>query len=348
MATIKDVARLAGVGVGTASRAISGNGPVSQEAVGRVRKAIAELDFRPSNIARALSSKTLGTIGLYVPYFSGPFFGPVLQSVNFELREVDRHMVAANGCGFGDPRRQALDGVDFLIQRECDGIIVFSNELQDQDLIALHRKQHKIAVLNRMIPELKAQCFSVDHYQGGRIAAQVLGSQGHRRLAVISGLHSASDNEARLAGFFDELTLYDIAREDVPVMDGDFNLQSGWEAASCLLDRHEGFTGLFCANDNMAMAAIARFQQSGKRVPEDLSVVGYDDSEPAAFTFPRLTTIRIPIQEMAANACRLLLHQCYGIALEITREFIPTLVWRESVALGPFAAATEPATKEEM
>ena len=85
-----------------------------------------------------------------------------------------------------------LDGVDFLIQRECDGIIVFSNELEDQDLIALHRKQPKIAVLNRMIPELSEQCFSVDHYQGGRIAAQVLVSQGHRRLAVISGLHSAS------------------------------------------------------------------------------------------------------------------------------------------------------------
>jgi len=344
VATIKDVARLAGVGVGTASRVISGNGPVSQETAGRVRKAIEQLDFRPSNIARALSSKTRGTIGLYVPYFSGPFFGPVLQSVNFELREVDRHMVAANGCGFGDPRRQALDGVDFLIQRECDGIIVFSNELLDQDLIALHRKQPKIAVLNRMIPELEAQCFSLDHHQGGRIAAQVLVSQGHRRLAVISGPHSASDNEARLAGFFAELTCRGIAREDVPVIDGDFNMQSGWEAATRLLEQHEGFTGLFCANDNMAMAAIARFQQSGRSVPSDLSVVGYDDSEPAAYTFPRLTTIRVPIQEMAAHACRLLLYQCYGIVLEIRREFIPALVWRESVTAGPFAAATEPVT----
>jgi LacI family transcriptional regulator len=113
MATIKDVARLAGVGLGTASRAISGRGPVSEKALAKVNEAVAALQFRPSNIARALASKTLGMIGIYVPDFAGTFYGEILQTVDGELRAVDRHMVAANGCGQADARQQALDGIRF-------------------------------------------------------------------------------------------------------------------------------------------------------------------------------------------------------------------------------------------
>lgn len=335
MATIKDVARLAGVGVGTASRVISGRGSASPAAVERVQGAVRQLGFRPSSLARALSSRTLGMIGVFVPDFSGPFFGRILQTMDAELREFDRHMVAANGCGHGDRRQQALDGTAFLIQRECDGLMLQSNELLDEDLLALHRLQPRLAVLNRLVPTLEAQCFSADHHVGGRLAAQALLSRGHRQIAVISGPNSAPDNEARMAGFYEELAAQGIAREAVPQVEGDFSSESGWRAASQLLERGVPFTGLFGANDVMAIAAISRLQHAGLRVPEQVSVVGYDDSEPASYSNPRLTCVRIPIQDVVSNASRYLLNECYGSTLPVTRIFEPTFVWRDSVAKVP-------------
>lgn len=331
MATIKDVARLAGVGVGTASRVISGRGSASAAAVERVQSAVRQLDFRPSGLARALSSRTLGMIGVFVPDFSGPFFGRILQTVDAELREFDRHMVVANGCGHGDRRQQALDGTAFLIQRECDGLMLQSNELLDEDLLALYRLQPRLAVLNRVVPTLSAQCFSADHHVGGRLAAQALLSRGHRQIAVISGPDSAPDNEARLAGFHEELAAHGIARAMVQQVEGDFSSESGWRAATQLLDAGRPFTGLFAANDVMAIAAISRLQHAGIRVPEQVSVVGYDDSEPASYSNPRLTCVRIPIQDVVSNASRHLLNACYGATLPVTHIFEPTFVWRDSV-----------------
>ncbi len=124
MTTIRDVARLARVGVATASRVISGKGPFSADAAARVDAAIGQLGFRPSTIARALSLQSTGTIGVYVPDFHGPFYGPMLNAIDTELRQHGRHMVAANGYGQEDPRRQALTGVQFLIDRQCDGIVL--------------------------------------------------------------------------------------------------------------------------------------------------------------------------------------------------------------------------------
>ena len=331
MATIKDVARLAGVGVGTASRVISGRGSASAAAVKRVQDAIKELDFRPSGIARALSSRTLGMIGVFVPDFSGPFFGRILQTMDAELREFDRHMVAANGCGHGDRRQQALDGTAFLIQRECDGLMLQSNEMSDEDLLELHRLQPRLAVLNRVVPTLEGQCFSADHRVGGRLAAQALLSRGHRHLAVISGPQSAPDNHDRLSGFYDELATHGVTRESVLQVEGDFSSESGWRAATQLLEMRRPFTGLFAANDVMAIAAISRLQQAGLRVPQQVSVVGYDDSEPASYSNPRLTCVRIPIQEVVSNASRYLLNECYGGTLPVTHIFEPVFVWRDSV-----------------
>lgn len=332
MATIRDVARRAGVGVGTASRVISGRGSVAKETAARVKAAVAELGFRPSEIARALSTMSTGLVGVYVPDFHGDFFGPLLQTISCELRACHRRMVVANGFGDGDPRIQAINGLEFLIERECDGIIVLSNRLLDEDFLVLQKKQPRIAILNRVIPGLEEQCFSIDHYQGGILAARVLLSHGHQRFAVITGPHDALDNELRLEGFFAELSLHGISRESVPVQDGDFALAGGWDAAANFLNQGIRFTGLFCANDEMAMGAIAFLYSQGIRVPEDISVVGYDNTPMSAFTVPRLTTVSIPTSDIAANGCRWLLNVCFGTHLDYHRDFTLDIAWRDSVA----------------
>ena len=334
--TIKDVARLAGVGVGTASRVISGNGSVAAGTADRVRAAIKTLNFRPSRAGRALATRTMGMLGLYVPHFSGLYYGPILQAVDSELREVDRHMVVANGCGAGDQRQLALNGIEFLMQRECDGIIISSTELLDADLLAMHLRFPKVVVLNRIVPGLEAQCFAADHALGGRLAARALLAQGHRDIAVISGTESADDNAARLTGFHAELAERGLEVPPALRVCGDFSFKGGALAAQALQASGLRFTGLFVANDQMAMAAISVFDAHGRHLPQELSVVGYDDSDLAPYTNPSLSTVRIPITEITRNACRSLINRCYGMDLPVRRDFVPRLVWRDSVAAGPY------------
>ena len=338
MATIKDVAKLAGVGMGTASRAISGRGSIAPATLARVRQASAALGFQPSNIARALSSKTVGMIGVYVRNFKGGFYGPILSAIDAELRAVGRHMVAANGCGEGDARQQALDGVEFLIERQCDGIVVLSNDLIDADIVALQARFERLVVLNRGVARLAAHCFTADHAFAGRLAARALLSRGHREIATISGPRSAPDNLARMAGFKDELALHGVQLARSHQVTGNFHFDSGHAGADDLLGRgRRHYSALFCANDEMAIAAISRFTQAGLRVPQDLSVIGFDDNTMAAYSSPPLTTVRIPFEAVAVNGCRFLINLCYGLALPVQRDYPPLLVWRGSVGPGPHA-----------
>lgn len=331
LATIRDVARHAGVGVGTASRVISGRGPVSKEATARVMAAVAELGFRPSEIARALSSMSAGLVGVYVPDFHGAFFGPFLQTISNELRACHRRMVVANGFGDDDGRTQAINGIEFLIDRECDGIIVFSNHLADEDFHVIYRKQPRIAIINRAVSGLEEHCFSVDHHFGGALAARGLLSHGHRRIAVIAGPDFALDNVWRLDGFFQVLEQHGVHRETIPVLDGSFAFEGGWSAARRFVESGVSFSALFCANDEMAMGAMSYLQECGIRVPQDVSVVGYDNAVMSGFTSPRLTSVAIPMREMAANGCRWLLNKCFGTELEISRDFPVEVAWRASV-----------------
>ena len=260
----------------------------------------------------------------------------MLQAVDGELRRVDRHMVVANGCGQGDARQQALDGVEFLIQRECDGILLMSNELLESDLCELIQRFPRAAVINRVIPGQERHSFCADHELGGRLVARALLSRGHRELAVINGPRQAADNEARMRGFFDELSRHGVRVPPDRVAESDFSFSSGQAAMDTLLagDR-PAFTAVFAANDVMAMAAINRLAEQGLRVPQEVSVIGFDDADLASYTTPRLTTVRIPIEAAAVHAARFLINECYGGELPVERDFPPEIVWRASVGPGP-------------
>jgi LacI family transcriptional regulator len=342
MSTIKDVARLASVGVATASRALSGKGSVSADTAERVRQAATRLDYRPSAIARALSLQRSGGIGLYTPDFSSSFYAAILTSVDVALRGVGRHMIATNGCGPGDARQQALEGIDFLLGRDCDGLVVVSHHLRNADFSALHKRHPHTVIVNRQVPRLGGACFAFDHVEGGRLAARALLSRGHRQIALVSGPHDAPDNEERVRGFVAELALHGLS--PVVQLDGQFTHASGAVAATQLLallarrtPRAQRCSAVFCANDLMALALVSRVSQAGWRVPEDLSVIGYDDADVAAYASPPLTTVRVPIAEASAAACRHLLNLCYELGQPVARGFECAVAWRQSVGDGPHA-----------
>jgi LacI family transcriptional regulator len=341
MATIKDVALLAKVGVGTASRAISGKGAVSPDALARVRHAVRTLDFRPSRTARALASKSLGMVGVYVPTFEGTYFAPILQAIESELRAHNQHMVAASNFGRGSRRSKSLNGMHFLIERECDGILSVDSYMFDVDLLALRKQARRLVLINRVVPGMQGDCFSVDHAAAGRLAARALLAQGHRALATMHSVRHSQDVVARMQGFRAELEAHGLAPAQEFVIDGLLNFANAWEQAGAIaaLQRWP-FTALFCATDVLAMATLSRLQGAGIRVPQDLSVLGYDGAELGAYTSPALSTVRIDSARIAANACRHLMNQCCGTGLEVQRNFEAELLMRHSVAPGPHPPIT--------
>lgn len=335
MATLKEVAALAGVGMATASRTISGKGPVSAAAAARVHAAIEQLNFRPSSLGRALSTRSLGMIGIFVPTFFGSYYGTILKQTDAELRAVRRHVVVATSCGDYSPREQAIEAVQFLIGRDCDGVMVISHDLLDEDLIKLQRMHPKMVFLNRAFAQMPEASFSTDHYRGGELAAQTLLAYRHREIAVISGPFNSPDNQMRLDGFFGELARHDVARESVALIESDFSPEGGAAATQALLAGKRRFTGLFCANDTMAISALSCLQQAGLSVPRDVSVIGYDDDYSAAYAAPALTTVHIPTAELTQNAVRWLLNQCYDTSYQVLREFPVSVTLRASVGLAP-------------
>ena len=335
MATIKDVARLAGVGLGTASRVVSGKGSVSPATLERVRKAIDELGFRPSHAARALLSGTSRMIGVYIPALSGTFYTPILQIIDTELRAAGLHMVVAFGVGLGDARRQAMEGIEFLIERGCDGLIMMTSALHDEDIASLGDKQHQLVALNHEYTHIADQCFTVDHTQGGRLAARALLDYKHRDIAIIAGPAALADNVARIDGFMHELANEGIDTGKIWVAESDFSPAGGWAAAKELVESGTPCSALFCANDEMAVGALSYFQEAGISVPRDLSVIGYDDTESAAFSAPRLTSVHMPWREMTLNGLNMLLNRCYDLQRPVSRTFPVSVTLRASLAKAP-------------
>lgn len=342
MATIKDVASLAGVGVGTASRVVSGKGSVAPATAERVRQAIETLNFRPSHVARSLLSGVSQMIGVYIPMLEGTFYTPILSAIDAQLRASGLHMVVAFGCGEGDARRQAMEGIRFLIERDCDGLLIMTAALLDEDIEGLGETRSKLAVLNFDFVGLEEQCFTPDHRLGGALAAQSLLKFGHRRYAVITGPKTSPDNVARVDAFMQELTLHGIDARHVATRESDFSPEGGWDCARSLVASGHDFTALFCANDETAVGALAYLQSVGIAVPGAISVLGYDDTHSAKFSAPQLTSIHIPWPEVTRSAVRWLLNQCYGSRHQVQRQFPVSVTWRASVAKAPIAVDPMP------
>jgi LacI family transcriptional regulator len=335
MATLKDVARLAGVGLGTASRVVAGKGSVSSEKMERVRAAIDELQFRPSHMARSLMLGTTQTIGVCIPILSGTFYTPVLQIIDTELRAAGVQMVVAFGSGEGDARTRAMRGIEFLIERGCDGFLLMATPLTEADLARLGAKRERIVVLNHHVDALPGSSFTLDHVLGGRLAARMLLERQHREIAVIAGPGNVTDNIQRIAGFLDELRRADIDPHGVWMGESDFSAAGGRAAARMLLASGRRFTALFCANDETAVGALSCFREAGVGVPSDVSVIAYDDTPSAEYAAPPLTSVHLPWREMTQNGVRQLLNICYGLDHPVLREFPLSVTRRLSLASLP-------------
>lgn len=329
MTTINDIARQASVGIGTVSRVLSGKGSVSEKTRLRVLQVMSDLNYRPNSVARSLATRQTNSIGLMMPEFHGRYFGRLITASERNLREDGRHIMVASGFG---GVAEELAAINHLRGWECDGLILYSTELSDQVLITLIESHASIALINRVVDGVTDHCFKVDYALGGALAARRLLTAGHRNIACITGPRHKADAMERQTGFEEELAKAGIGAGDIIKLEGAYDYDSGALHMEQLWQTHKGeFTAVFCGNDEMAVGALFKLSELGKRVPEDVSIIGFDNAQLARHTFPKLTTIFNPMEDIAINAANYIRNVCYKQHNSVQNLFEPCLVERDSV-----------------
>lgn len=329
MATIYDVSILAGVSLATVSRVVNNNARVSDKTRKKVHDAMAQLGYRPNNIAQSLASNRSNSIGVLVSQLDGPFYGPMMRQIEAVLRGANKHAIIA--AGHSDAA-QEQDAMEFLLNRGCDALIIDAEALDDECLITLSKGKIPIVLINRHIPALNDRCIHLDNIHGGYLATKHVLEAGHRQLAFISGPSAKLDARDRLLGYQQALKEYDIAFDNNLCQEGDYHEEGGYQAMLALLVQSKPFTCVVCANDQMASGAIAACMEQGLKVPQDISFVGFDNIPFPRYISPKLTTVSNPIEAMGLAAASWILKQTYGDGPVTTiPTFQPELIQRDSV-----------------
>lgn len=333
MATIYQVSELAGVSLATVSRVMNNNPRVSDATRNKVLAAMDQLGYRPNSIAQSLASNRSNSVGILVSELHGPFYGAMLSGIENECRAAGKHVIIAAGHS---EEASEIDGIEFLKSRSCDALILHVEAVSDEYLLQLAADNTPIVLINRFIPALADNCICLNNELGGYLATRLLLQQGHRQLAYIAGPAWKSDARERYAGHQRALAEAGLKQNPALVAEGDFQEQGGAEALAQLLKQGMPFTGLICANDEMAAGAMAEARQQGISLPEQLSIVGFDNVIVARYVYPQLSTIDYPVEDMGRMAARWVLNHVYqqpGLALQ--NLFEPTVVQRDSVLALP-------------
>ncbi len=302
MANIKDVARVAGVSIATVSRVINGNHKVGDACRARVQKVIKELGYRPNSNAQALVSKTKSTIGLVTPKLAMTFFGTLAAGVEKTAREQHYKLLMANSMY---ETQSELDAINSLRDHNCQAIVLHSEYSDEKTLIKLAEEIPGLVLVNRYIPAIAHRCVWLDNIAGAACATQMLLDRQHRDFAVITSIYQNRDPGARLQGIRQTLAAANITLPEHAIEESTANIEGGMQAVAALLARNVRFTALLAYNDLMAVGAIHALFAAGLRIPEDVSVVGFDDLIVARACRPQLTTMHYPVEAMASYAAEL-------------------------------------------
>jgi LacI family transcriptional regulator len=298
-ATIGDVAHRAGVSTATVSRVLAGLGRARPETRARVLDAARELGYRPSGVARSLKLRTTQTLGLIITDIENPFFPQLVRAVEDVAREHGFALLLCNATD--DPDREA-SYLDLLVDRRVDGVVIAVSGLGARYREWLAEPPLPVVLVNTVAPGLPHPGIASDNVDGGRQAAAHLLELGHRRLGVLTAGARNADAPARLAGIRRAVEERGLDPDSIAVVVGESGVGGGESALCRLLDTAPETTGVLAYNDLMAIGAMRAIRASGRTVPGDMSVVGFDDVAIAAYTDPPLTTVAQAIGELGRLA----------------------------------------------
>lgn len=325
---MKDVATHAGVSVSTVSYVLNDSGPVSADRRNRVLDAIRILDYSPNSTARNLKRQNASTIGMVVPELTNPFFAMVVEGVQRAASERDVLVVLVAP---GAAERSEDTQVGLLRGQRIDGVVYLAGANSLPTTVFETARSGPIVLVDEQIAGMSFPSVVSDSRTGAREIAERVLNEGHRRIAVIGGPPALWTAQQRLAGYREAFAGAGLRPDEVPMFDGDYRIDSGIRLAERALAGEERPTALICANDLMAIGAMEYCQKIGLRVPEDVSIVGFDDQPFSALLSPKLTTVRQPAHDMGYRAATILLDYIESGEIQET-EMLPTSVqWRASV-----------------
>jgi LacI family transcriptional regulator len=324
--TIQDIAERANVSISTVSRVINSTAPVAPETREKVLGVIAELNYQPNLFAQGLAGGHSRTIGVLTQLIGSPFYDVILRGI---LKGIDGSGYSPLFADGGWDAEKDLIALNMFIQRQVDGLILLNGHAPEELLIEI-ASQIPMIIVGRDIPNLKEQCLPFDDFNAAQTATQYLIQSGHQRIAHITGLKNHQDATERQDGYL--MALRDAGIEPNPdlIIEGDFTEPSGVMAVEMLLMRGHIFSAIFAANDQMAYGARLALYRRGLRVPEDVSIIGFDDQAPSAYMIPPLTSIRRPPLEIGEATGQALVNLIQGQSITLPK-FQSALIIRESV-----------------
>jgi LacI family transcriptional regulator len=323
--TLEMVAREAGVSPSTVSRILNGTARVRESKVRAVEAAIARLQFIPNPVARSLAGGKSMSVGVVTQAIDSPFYGVALAAIERRLLQAGYSPLFVSGhWREGDERRC----VDHLLSRRVEGIILLTSRLSDEEYVNLARSVPLVVTGRRVVGE-RLHCLDFDSTAGARLATEYLVGQGHRRIAFISGPPDHPDALQRFTGYKAALAAGKIPFTNRLVAAGDYMESGGHAAINALLDARVEFTAVFAANDQTAYGAMLALHRRGRKVPQDVSVVGFDDLPTSAFMIPPLTSIHRFTDEIGGSAAEAMIDLIEG-RIPQARTPAPMLAIRES------------------
>lgn len=307
MVTILDVARLAGVSKATVSRALNGKVFVREEVKARIMQAIDETGYKPNQLARNLANNKTNSVGLVITngLYNGPFFSSMIYHAATDSEMHGRQLVLADGKHSAQEER---DAIDLLLSLRCEAILIYPKYLTVDELDEIiDTSETPIVVINRELTRNRSQCVFVDHQQSSERMVAYLLAQGHTRIAFVAGSEGSPTGDSRLAGYHQALRNAGIEPDPQLLVRGSWSTDSGYAAGRELLARNVPFSCVLAGNDDMAIGVAKACQEAGLRLPEDVSLAGFDDSVIGKYYNPALTTLHVPMDEMIRHAVAILL-----------------------------------------
>jgi LacI family transcriptional regulator len=330
--TIKDVAQKAEVSITTVSRVLNDKVDeyMRKETKDRILQAIKDLNFKPDKRAQSLRGLRTKIIGLVIPNRLNPYFEQLAAAVEQVCYKEGYGVLL---CSSQNSIERESVYLDLLERQKVDAIILSTVGLKKGELNDLIERGTPIVLVDENVPGVNTPAIFANNYMGGCQATQYLIDLGHRRIAFITGSMNLLSSKDRLRGFCETLKKNDLEPDRKLIKEGDYTYESGYEAGKQLLRKsRDDFTAIFCSDDLMAFGVIQAIRKKGMKVPDDYSIVGFDDMYFSSISSPQLTTVAQPVKEMAFRAFVAVKEQISeGLFQEKKHQFLDTqLIVRES------------------
>lgn len=326
--TIHSVAQEAGVSTTTVSKVINHTGSISEQTRKKVLEAMKKLNYSPDAAAASLRGKRTKAFGLLVPDISNPFYAEVARSIEDRSHEFGYNIIMCNTDNDAEKEKSYLS---LLTSQRIDGLVVASAFRSPALLEEMLDKGFPIVLIASEIPKLSVNTVTVDDYKGGYLAASHLLSRGHNKIAIIT--ENVRSNVARFAAFKEAMQEADLPIPDGFIVKTEASIQKGYESGKEILSMKERPTAIFACNDLLAAGVLQAAKELGLKIPQDLSVVGFDNTVLSTTTSPMLTTISQPVKLMGAKAVDLLIREMGEKKTYKERLLLPPeLIIRQSTA----------------